>query len=65
MSWPILLTVIAVSFGLGAFWHSKHAADVRRRHGDRIEVPYPLPVQTFDSSTEYRMGRRATERIAR
>ena len=28
-SWPILLTVIAVSFGLGAFWQSKRAEDQR------------------------------------
>ena len=59
MSWPILLTVIAVSFGLGAFWQSKRAED------QRIEVPYPLPVQVFNSTTRYNFGRQPVERIAR
>ena len=31
-SWPILLVIIPISLGLGAFWHSKHVADVKRRH---------------------------------
>ena len=65
MSWPILLVVIAVSFGLGAFWQSKRAADFKRRHGNKICVPYPLPVRTIDNSTGYRFGRRPAERIAR
>jgi hypothetical protein len=59
MSWPILLVVISISFGLGAFWQSKREED------RRIEVPYPLPVQTFDRSTEYTRGRQPAERIAR
>ena len=28
-SWPILLCVIVVSFGLGAFWQSQRAEDMR------------------------------------
>jgi hypothetical protein len=59
VSWPILLTVITISFGLGAFWQSKRAED------QRIEVPYPLPVMPYDNRGEYRMGRQQAERIAR
>jgi hypothetical protein len=65
MSWPILLVVITVSFILGALWHRAHAADVRRRHRNHIEVPFPLPVQMFDSTTEYYRGRQSAERIER
>jgi len=64
-SWPVALIVIPISLGLGAFWQSKRAADVRRRHGNRVEVPYPLPVQVFDRTTEYYRGRQSAERIAR
>ncbi|MES0385790.1 MAG: hypothetical protein ABUJ98_14545 [Hyphomicrobium sp.] len=65
MSWPIILVCVAVGFVLGALWHRAHAADVKRRHGDRIEVQYPLPVQRLDRSTEYRLGRRGREKVTR
>jgi hypothetical protein len=59
MSWPILLVVITVSFGLGAFWQSKREED------RRIQVQYPLPIMPYDNRGEYRMGRQPAERIAR
>ena len=62
MSWPILLVVIAVSFGLGMFYQSKREAD---RGPDKIEVPYPLPIYQREPDTRYRMGRQPAERIAR
>jgi hypothetical protein len=75
VSWPIIIIMCGVSFGLGAFWHSKHAVGAERRawrarqvrrSAPRVEVPYPLPVQrVLDHDTEYHYGRRGRETVAR
>ncbi len=69
-SWPILVVVIWVSFGLGAFWHSKHAADLKRRHPERRKVRVGTAVNTAirdtdqrDLDTTYCKGRRSGDGV--
>jgi hypothetical protein len=65
MSWPQILSILAVGFVHGALWHRAHARDRRRneisRRAQHVEM---LPTRR-ESTTAYAYGRREIERVTR
>lgn len=63
-SWPILLPVIAIGFGLGAFWQKKRTADFYNRRALNLsaEVDEALSQSAGQSRGTVAVRRRVTQR---